>query len=87
MPSIKLIGLSNGEDTQFDGKFVKLYDPHYCPDGEQYDGGKLEVTPNRDEALEFPDAKAAIEYWRQSHGIRPDGKPNRPLTAFSVEIG
>jgi hypothetical protein len=41
------------------------------------------------EAKVFPDTRAALEYWkRQSHTVplRPDGKPNRPLTAYSVSV-
>ena len=27
----------------------------------------------------------AAEFWQQ-HGLRDDGKPNRPLTAFTVKV-
>ena len=45
----------------------------------------LVTTPDRDKALDLPIAEI-FELWRRSHGIRPDGEPNRPLTAFNVEI-
>jgi hypothetical protein len=41
------------------------------------------------DALEFDSFFAAMEYWRQTSKVRPlrpDGRPNRPLTAFSVSI-
>ena len=83
---LKIIGLLGGSPTEFDGKFVKAYDPSYHLPGGEYDGGILEVTDDPDEALQFPYAAAAIECWRKSHGIRIDGEPNRPLTAFTVEL-
>jgi len=39
--------------------------------------------------MTFGDARAAFECWQQvlrSRPVRPDGKPNRPLTAFTVAI-
>ena len=86
MPRLKIIGLATGETTGFDGKFVKEYDPSYRLPGEEYDGGLLEVTDDPSEALEFPSAKEALECWRREYGMRPDGRPNRPLTAFTVEV-
>lgn len=38
------------------------------------------------EALQFDDAGKALDFWRQDRGLRPDGMPNRPLTAFTCEI-
>jgi hypothetical protein len=49
-------------------------------------GGILRTSPDPAEALKFKDAKAALEFWRWQNGIRPDGKPNRPLMAFTVEL-
>lgn len=45
-------------------------------------------TPNVSEARKFPTFQEAMECWRQQSKVRPlrdDGKPNRPLTAYSVE--
>lgn len=84
--AIKIIGAITGQPTPFDGKYVMMYDPTYCASGEEYDGGILEVTEDRALALEFEDSAAAMEKWRESYGTRIDGKPNRPLTAFTVEI-
>ena len=80
---IKLVGTVAGVPTEFDGKYVKAYDPTYRhPDG--YDGGILEVTENRDEAMQFPSMKEARAKWREAYGWRQDGEPNRPLTAWVV---
>lgn len=86
MSRLKIIGLISGEPTEFDGKFVRAYDPSFVPLGGEYDGGLLLVSDDPDTALVFPDAGAAMECWRKSHGMRPDGQPNRPLTAFTVEV-
>lgn len=86
--TIKLIGLGSGGSSPFDGQYVKAYDPHKNgtdPNGREMNC-YLETTPNITDALIFPTAYEALEFWRQQVGLRPDGKPNRPLTAFTVEI-
>lgn len=65
-----------------------LYVKHYDPSGGN-GNGDIQTTTNRAEAKEFADKGHAFEYWRAqstTHPWRPDGKPNRPLTAFTVEI-
>lgn len=50
--------------------------------------GVVEFGP-RDKAKRFPDAGEALRYWKRQSAIRPfrsDGKPNRPLTALTVEL-
>jgi hypothetical protein len=37
-------------------------------------------------ATEFPTVADAEECWKRAFGVRKDGRPNRPLTAFVVEI-
>ena len=37
-------------------------------------------------ACVFTTPEAAFEFYRQARGIRADGKPNRPLTAFTIEV-
>ena len=81
--AILLVGTVEGVPTEFDGKYVKAYDPAYVhPDG--YDGGLLEVTGDVREAMRFPNVHAAIEKYRQPFGVRWDGKPERPLTAWTI---
>lgn len=46
-------------------------------------------TAARAQAKRFADKAEAMEAWRgvnQVEPTRPDGKPNRPLTAYTVEI-
>jgi hypothetical protein len=86
MKRLRIVGLVNGGSTPFDNQWLVSYDPDYhWPDG-TYDGGDLRTSPDERDARQFIDVKAAVEYWRQGHGTCADGKPNRPLTAFNVEI-
>ena len=48
--------------------------------------GMIVTTDDPAEARGFPDAGAAMRYWRTDQGLRPDGKPNRPLCAYTVAI-
>jgi hypothetical protein len=54
-------------------------------------GGRGDVlfTPDKAKALRFADHVAVFECLRQQprkRPLRPDGKPNRPITAFTLEI-
>jgi hypothetical protein len=54
-----------------------------------YPTGAATVTNNPDAAMQFADEGAALAYVKQVPAtcpLRPDGKPNRPLTAFHVEF-
>jgi len=83
---IRLMETVAGVPTEFDGQYVVAYDPTWKrPDG-SYDGGILEVTKNPHEALHFESMEGAVSKYRQPFGRRPDGLPNRPLTAWTVEI-
>jgi hypothetical protein len=57
-------------------------------DNEARDGrGSASFTDDPREALRFPDLEAAFEAWKsqsRTQPLRPDGRPNRPLTAYSV---
>jgi hypothetical protein len=92
MKILQVISRCDGYPSRFDGQYVKAYDPtvHLLNGG--YDGGLLETTADKTEAMLFADAAVALEKWRQPagcpcHGVRPwDGKPNRPLTAFHCAV-
>lgn len=59
-------------------------------DVEAFDGrGDATLTTDESQAMKFEDNTEAIEFWRRQSTVRPlraDGKPNRPLTTFTVEI-
>lgn len=51
--------------------------------------GVIVMTQNRDEAKKFDTALLALEFYRTQSKKLPlwsDGKPNRPLTAYHVQI-
>jgi len=66
------------------GRFIRAYDV------DAHGGrGSVEFTTDPREAIRFASASLAMEAWRtQSKRVplRDDGKPNRPLTAYTVEI-
>lgn len=66
------------------GKYLE----HFDPDASAGRGNVL-WTYKVEKALKFKDISHALDFWRTPSKVmptRPDGKPNRPLTAFSVEI-
>ena len=49
--------------------------------------GDIKLTTDKTKALRFDDMIAAFECWKRVSTVRPkrpDGKPNRPLTAYTV---
>ena len=81
---IRIVGLATSETTSADGMYVT----EYTPDGN--DGqGMLTLTPHRHAAKRYSSKADAMAQWMavsRTHPTRPDGKPNRPMSAFSVEV-
>ena len=84
---IKIICLAdNGEPHIWDEAYIVYYDP-VC-------NGKnisecLITSPDIKKALQFDNFHEAMDFWIQDSLTIPrrrDGKPNRPLTAFTVEF-
>jgi hypothetical protein len=74
--------IGGGEDPT--GKYLSFYDPEF---GGGY--GMAEWSTDAKEAMTFATTKAAVECYRTIPATRPrrsDGLPNRPLSAYSVEI-
>lgn len=72
------------------GDLVKWYDPDFVPPAPNppYPNGAVDFTRDPAEALTFDSFAHGFEFWRQestSIPVRPDGRPNRPLTAFGIE--
>lgn len=85
---IKVVGLGGEFETAFDDQYLVEYDPSrpgVDPEGHLM-LARVVTSPDRSKAREFETVKEAIDYYRQSHGVRPDGKPNRPLTAFTISV-
>jgi hypothetical protein len=82
------IRIRDEEAGVMDNQFVAEYDPTRlgtAPDGREMIA-HLVVTDDPEKALQFPTFHAAMEKWREAHGMRADGRMNRPLTAFCVEF-
>jgi len=70
------------EEQAAGGKYLLSYDPD-AADGR----GVATFTDDKSKAMKFKDFVEAWELWRKQSALRPtrpDGKPNRPLTAFTV---
>lgn len=84
---IHIISLATGEPSSADDSFVKSFDPLW--NGNGLGVGHLIVTREVDHALKFSSLQAAWEFWKQESPTvprRPDGKPNRPLTCWTIEL-
>ena len=64
--------------------FLKSFDP------DAHNGrGDITFTRDASQAMKFDNGAQALECWRTQSTVRPlrpDGWPNRPLTAFTIEI-
>lgn len=65
---------------------LNAYVQEYTADG--FEGrGQLNVTPDIKRAKLYPDIRAVLEEWKRvsaTHPVRLDGKPNRPLSAYTI---
>ena len=65
------------------GAYLLSYDP------EAFRGRGWSDWTRDLKARQWPDYPTALAYWRQvskTRPTRPDGQPNRPLTAFTVTV-
>lgn len=88
---IQIKGLAGGAASAFDGQFLKEYDPSI--DGRDPIGrpmlAHIECTPDMSDAKTYATVTDAHAEWTRidpRQPTRPDGRPNRPLTAFTVEF-
>lgn len=82
---VDLVGMvAEQEPTAAVGQYVKHYDP------DAHEGrGDLVTTTDLDDALVFDGFAEAWSAWQatsRTHPVRADGRPNRPLTAFTIEV-
>lgn len=84
MYALQVIRLASGPPGPEAGQFVQDFDP------DAHDGlGMATLTPDRHEAKTFASKMDAFRFWMTQSTLRPtrdDGKPNRPLTAYSIEV-
>lgn len=76
-------GLAIGTDDMR-GQYLREFDP------DAHDGrGEAVWTDDISLAKKFDSVGSAMAAWKQQSAVRPvrpDGKPNRPLTAFTVSV-
>jgi hypothetical protein len=83
---MKLLEVANPafQDKKVEGKYLQSFDPN------AYEGrGYFKATADIKQAMKFQSHKEAFEFYQTQSTvmpIRPDGKPNRPLTAFTIEL-
>lgn len=78
------------DTDQLEEMWIVSYDPDTHDPNRDYPTGMLVTSDDRTRAKLFPSFQAAYEFITQQSTVMPlrptDGKPNRPLTALSVEI-
>jgi len=84
---IQIVGCAGPFECSFAGEYILSFDAYANENG--LGVGELLTTPNPLDAKRFDNFKAAWEFWKQQSPtvpLRPDGQPNRPLTAFHVSL-
>lgn len=75
-----------------DGVHMEPTSPRYLKsyDIEAHNGrGAVELTADINEALQFASVREALQAWNtqsRTTPLRDDGRPNKPLTALTVEL-
>lgn len=81
---LRAVAHANGTPCPVSGQYLSGFDDS------KFDGiGLARWTRERDVAKRFATHAAAFAFWQQQSDARPlrsDGRPNRPLTAYTVEI-
>jgi hypothetical protein len=81
---IQVVGPVLGPPSGIEGEYIVAFDP-------DANLGRGELVTNRDvaKAKQFGSPEDAFRFYRQQSTKvpkRPDGLPNRPLTAFTVTV-
>lgn len=85
--TIKLLATAAGVPTEHDGRYLVRYQPTRMDQRGDFEPGfVLVTTPDVAYAARYLSELDAWDTVRLQAGLRPDGKPNRPLTAWHVEI-
>ena len=77
-------GLADGRKDDSIGKYLEAFDP------DAYNGlGSFTWSSDLNKAMKFAKPEDCMKLWRtisKARRFRTDGKLNRPLTAFTVEV-
>lgn len=81
---MRVVGFADGRPTPLAGQYLRSYFlevPATAVMGE--------FTRDPEQAMKFDSVVDLFNAWRTQRmydgGLRPDGKPDRPLTAYSIE--
>lgn len=81
---IRVLGIASGFPFESAGQYLR------SADVDAYDGrGIADFTRDAKQAMHFATYEAAVAFWQRQSTRRPlrdDGQPNRPLTAYHIEI-
>lgn len=88
MPFVIQIHEYRGEEISRVKEPIPLYVQSF--DADAFDGGgELISTSSKKNAKKFENVEKALSYWNTQSTVKPlreDGRPNKPLTAFTVSI-
>lgn len=82
--AIKVLGFADDSPCPVAGGYLESFD-HEAENGRGYGTFTREIG----KAMVFAGPDTAFEFWRRvpkCRPLRPDGKPNRPLTATTIEL-
>jgi hypothetical protein len=87
---VRIVGIANPNHPiaqMLDDEHAGRWIAHYNPYTEAGDPPDLETTDDKAKAIRFPTFAHWHRLYRTANGTRPwDGEPNRPITAFHLEI-
>lgn len=73
--------------------YLKTFDPDYVPDNAAWKltgiTGRATFTADVSEAMRFDTLEDAMRCWQQQstrQPLRGDGRPNKPLTAYTISF-
>lgn len=81
---VESVGPKLRDEAEVEGRYL-MYMDFEANNGT----GQMCVTTDPERALGFDTAEEALEFWKtpsRTVPLRDDGRPNRPLTAFTVQI-
>jgi hypothetical protein len=84
---VQLVGLVDGSSSEHDGRYLIDCDVD-AGDGMAWPPA-IRSTDDPKKAKKFSTTVEAWEYWARPSTVRPrrpDKKPNRPLTAYTIQL-
>lgn len=88
---LRMLGIAAIGELDLDGppRYLVTFDVDYRPHVTSPVTGVAVFSDDLAKAMRFPDAAAALKAWQSCSTVVPtrlDGRPNKPLTAYSMTI-